>query len=101
MTQSQREANKFRRDLKLVTSVIGLNLMFFATQLPYSLFTEIVWNWYNYETLNNFLFALFMTFFGLDFFVYFFTNSNFRDEVNIILKLKKEERRHLTKRRAN
>ena len=39
---SHNEAKKFRRDLKLAASVIGLDVMFFLTQIPITILSEIV-----------------------------------------------------------
>ena len=62
---------KFRRDIKLALSVIGLDLKFILTQLSNAIFEEIVYDYWNFLTLGLILQAWLVTFFALDFLIFF------------------------------
>ena len=70
-------------------SVIVLDIVFFMTQTRYNTFDVAVYNIFSYSTVNYLLQAYYMTFFGIDFFVYLATNSIFGDEIKVILGFKK------------
>ena len=77
------EVTTFNKDNKLAISVIGLNLMFFITQMPVNVLLALIS--YPSITLNLLLTDLWFIFFGADFFVYFSSNSMFRSELRLIL----------------
>ena len=84
---SQNDAKKFVHDVKLAASIVGLDIMFALTQLPGTIFQEVIYNYLEYSTLFLVLEAIYFLFFGLDFFVYFLTNSIFREELKLVLHL--------------
>lgn len=99
-SMSLNDAKRFKRDLKLTANVIFLILMFFVTQIPYSLLVIVVY--YPPPALNIIMYDLYLLFYGLDFFVYISTNSNFRNECKKVLKLKpKRSDRQISKAVTN
>ena len=85
---TRKDAVKFKRDVKLAFSVIGLDFTYAATQMPNIIIQVLYYNPPQIPFLI--LRSLFQTYFGLDFLVYFLTNSIFRKELWLILRLRRD-----------